>query len=121
MPHPKQPLLAGCGPVQLKASRNATARARLHAIARAVPLSQRELADVFGVEPVTVSNHLAGRKIARARTNWYHRLESVDVGDGYVTLVIRYRPTRKRWAWKLNAKQKAAIFRAVMNAPIKSH
>lgn len=90
----------GCGLVQLERSRRVAARSRLCAIVRSVPLALHELADVMGVEPRTVSNHLAGRPIAQSRAAWYHRVESIDVRDGRVTITLRYLPTRKRWGWR---------------------
>lgn len=109
--------------MQIKVGRRASARRKLHALARGTSLGVRELAEVIGVEYMTIRNHLDGRKIARSRVDWYHRLEAIDVhSDGYVCLLIRYRPTRKRWGWKLNAAQRRAIFSAVVAASrITSH
>lgn len=87
----------GCGPVQLASSRSVRARNILLAIVRTTPLSLREFADVFGVEYMTIVNHLKpGKQMARSRQRWYHRLESVDVQADVVTITLRYHPTRKR-------------------------
>lgn len=90
----------GCGPQQLQLSRRASARRKIRVIAERAQLSFRELADVIGVEYKTIINHLAGRKMAGARVDWYQRLEAIDVADDCITIVMRYRPTRKRWGWR---------------------
>lgn len=99
-----------CGPVQIQLSPRASLRAKLFALVRSSPLSVRELANVFGIEEVTLHNHLRGKTIAQKRQSWYNMLEAVEVVDGLVYIVLRYRPTRKRWGWKFTAAQRAAQF-----------
>jgi hypothetical protein len=103
----------GCGLVQIRLGRRASARRKLHALTRGSPLSLQELADVFGIEVLTIKNHLAGRRIARARSNWYHRLERVELVGDCVHVVVRYRPAPKRWGWKFTREQKRLILSGV--------
>lgn len=90
------PIARGCGPQTLHLSRRAGARRKLRGLLLAGPLCVRELAEVMGVEYSTLRCHLAGKRIASARVDWYHRVESLRVEGDRVHLVVRLHLTRAR-------------------------
>ncbi len=103
-------MLFACGPQPLRLSHTASARRKLKALVRAMPISNRELADVIGVEYKTLVNHLAGRTMSQGRRDWYHRVLRIEMhGADEIHVVVRYRPTRKRWGWKLSQEEKRML------------
>lgn len=89
-----------CGPQPLRLSYTAGARRKLRALVSVAPISVQELADVIGVEYKTLVNHLGGRRMTQCRRAWYHRVDRIELwGTDEVHVIVRYRPTRKRWGW----------------------